>query len=357
MYIHIPFCKSICSYCDFCKVFYNKSWVRKYLKALKEEILDRYMKEKICSIYIGGGTPSSLSIEELTELLDCISLFDKTKSCEITFECNPNDITKEKLLLLKKANVNRLSIGVESFNKSKLKLMGRNHNYEEVAEKIKCARSIGFQNINIDLIYGFYNESLKDLKKDLKQVLSLKPEHISTYSLIISDHTLLKINQIPVLPDDIDALFYKTICKKLKQKKYLHYEVSNFAKKGYESRHNLSYWENKEYYGFGLSASGYVDGIRYTNTLSLTNYLYGQRDGKRELLTEKDMMDNEIMLGLRKINGICLKTFEEKYHISLEKAYPIEPLLKNKELLKKDGYIFINPDKLYVMNEILIKLL
>ena len=157
--------------------------------------------------------------------------------------------------------------------------------------------------------------------------------------------------------EDLDAEMYQWICKKLKKKKYHHYEVSNFAKKGYESKHNLGYWNNQEYYGFGLSASGYMDGIRYTNTLNLTKYLGHQVDGSKELLTPADILDNEIMLGLRKTEGINLAEFEKKYGVSLEETYPVTPLLKKKELMKKRGYIFINLDKLYVMNEILMKLI
>lgn len=357
VYIHIPFCKSICSYCDFCKMFYHAKWANKYLKVLKSEIKDQYMGEKIDTIYIGGGTPSCLANEQIIYLASLLELFDKSENCEITFECNVNDITKEKLEILKKAEVTRLSIGVESFEEKKLTLMGREHSFKDVESKIKLAREMGFTNINIDLIYGFYNETKQELKKDLKKILKLKPEHISTYSLIISEHTLLSINKIPAISQDLDAEFYSYICKKLKRKKYIHYEVSNFAKKGYESKHNLNYWNNEEYYGFGLSASGYTDGIRYTNTLNLQKYLKHQIDGERALLSPTDVMDNEIMLGLRKTKGIHLESFYKKYGISLEEAYPIEPLLKNKNLIKKDGYLFINPAKLYVMNEILIKLI
>ncbi len=357
VYIHIPFCKSICSYCDFCKMFYHTGWVNKYLKVLRTEMKDQYLGEKISSIYIGGGTPSCLSEEEIIYLLDSIQIFHKAKDCEITFECNVNDITKEKLAILKSYGINRLSIGVESFQEKKLILMGRNHTFLEVQEKMKMIRGMGFRNINIDLIYGFYNETKQDIKDDLKKVLKLKPEHISTYSLILSEHTLLHVNKIPCISDDLDAEFYWYICGKLKHRNYNHYEVSNFAKKGYESKHNLSYWNNLEYYGFGLSASGYLEGVRYMNTFNLTKYLNHQNDGKKELLTQNDIMDNEIMLGLRKLTGINRNDFEKKFGKKIEEAYPIHPLIKTKDLIEKDGYIFINPDKIYVMNEILMKLI
>ncbi len=357
VYIHIPFCKTICSYCDFCKMFYNPKWVYDYLISLKNEITDRYMGEEMSTIYIGGGTPSCLSEKELEYLLKITQIFKKEKNCEFTVECNLNDITKEKLELLKTYGVNRLSIGIESFNEKKLILMGRNHTFESAKEKIALARSLGFTNINIDLIYGFYTETKKDLKEDIKKVLKLNPEHISTYSLILSEHTLLYVNKVKPIEDEVDREFYDEICHLLKKKKYQHYEVSNFAKKNYESRHNLNYWNNREYYGFGLGASGYIDLIRYTNTLNLTKYLNQEYDGKKELLTKEDQMDNEMMLGLRKTQGINLQEFKQKYQKELSECYPIAPLMKNKELKIKNGYLFINPDKLYVMNEILIKLI
>ncbi len=357
VYIHIPFCKSICSYCDFCKMFYNQKWAHAYLLALKDEINDQYMGEEIQSLYIGGGTPSCLSKKELEYLMQILKVFKRKKDCEFTFECNLNDINEELLKILKQNGVNRLSIGIESFDEKKLILMGRNHSYEKAKEKMKLARKFGFDNINLDLIYGFYNETLKTTMNDLKLLLSLEPDHISTYSLILSSHTLLYQNKINAISEDLDAAMYQSICNRLKKKRFNHYEVSNFAKKGKESKHNLNYWNNGEYYGFGLSASGYIDGIRYTNTLNLTKYLNGEYTGQKEILTKKDILDTAIMLGLRKTSGIHLETFKKNYGFPLESAYPILPLLKNKELIKKKGYIYINPDKLYVMNEILIKLI
>lgn len=357
VYIHIPFCKSICSYCDFCKMFYNPKWAHEYLVALKEEIEDQYMGEDISSLYIGGGTPSCLSEKNLKYLFKIISLLNRKEDCEFTFECNLNDLNESLLTILKEGGVNRLSIGIESFNEQKLLLMGRNHTIDDAKEKIALARSFGFHNINIDLIYGFPKETKKILKQDIKQIMKLKPEHISTYSLILSEHTLLHVNKMEPISEDLDAKFYQILKKKLKRKKYHHYEVSNFSKKGYESKHNLGYWNNLEYYGFGLSASGYIDNIRYTNTLNLKKYLAHDYDGKKELMTPTDVLDNEIMLGLRKVQGINLAEFEKKYGVSLEETYPVAPLIKKKELMKKKGYIYINPDKLYVMNEILMKLI
>lgn len=357
VYIHIPFCKTICSYCDFCKVFYNEKWVFSYLNSLKQEIEDAYNGEEIETLYMGGGTPSSLPVKYLKILFSILKVFSLQDLKEFTFECNLNDISIELLEILKENKVNRLSIGIESFQKEKLKHMGRSHTYKEALEKINLCRKYGFSNINIDFIYGFAFEDKKSVKKDIKELLSLKPEHISTYSLMIEEGTLLNLNHTERMAEDLDAEIYKMICKLLKKKGYQHYEISNFSLKGYASVHNKRYWENKEYYGFGLSASGYIDKVRYTNTKSLTRYLKNDFTGEKELLTKKDIMDNHLMLGFRLVNGFNVKEFENLYQVKLEDTYPITPLLKNKDLILKKGNIFINPDKLYIMNEILLKMI
>lgn len=357
VYIHIPFCKSICSYCDFCKFIYNQKWAVDYLKRLKEEIKDRYMGEKIKTIYIGGGTPSSLSLKEIEYLLALTNLFDKSKLIEFTFECNIEDINADLLDLLKRFNVNRLSIGIESFDENKLSFMKRKTSYGDAIDKMKLIRGKGFNNVNLDLIYGIPNEKLVDLKKDVKLLLSLNPDHISTYSLIIEKNTEIYNKGVMNIPQDLDFEMYDYICKKLSKCGYNHYEVSNFSKDGFESIHNLAYWNNYEYYGFGCGASGYVAGVRYDNTKSLKNYLSGDYKDKEELLDIKSIMDYEVMLGFRKLKGINTKEFHDKYHVNIQDVYPIKPLLKSEELVYENGYVKINPKKIYIMNEILIKLI
>ncbi len=357
VYIHIPFCKSICSYCDFCKMFYYQKWSTKYLIKLKEEILDLYNGEEARSIYIGGGTPSALKTKELEFLMDTIKVFNRSVTCEVTFECNLEDITKELLEILKQNKVTRLSIGIQSFNEENLKILGRNHSFDDAKEKMALIREFGFKNVNLDLIYAIPNETMKILKDDIKKFLKLEPDHISTYSLMIEPNTLLWINGIRPIKEDKDEEMYHYICKTLEKKGFTHYEVSNFAKEGKESIHNLTYWNNEEYYGFGLSASGYIDQIRYTNTKNLTKYLEGEYKGAEEILSKQDIMDNEMMLGLRKLKGIQKEEFEKKYQVKMEDVYPIKPLLKNGDLEEKKGYIFIPKNKIYVMNEILLKMI
>ena len=357
VYIHIPFCKSICSYCDFCKILYNSKDANRYLIALETEVKEYYLNETMKTIYIGGGTPSALNLNELNHLFNIIRLFNKTRNCEITFECNPDDITEELIIVLKNNGVSRISIGIESFNHEKLKFMERKSNFEDLKEKIEIIRNNGINNINLDLMYGIPNEKMEVLKKDVKMILKLNPEHISTYSLIIENNTIAKIKGNTNINEDLELEMYNYIIKKLKSKGFIHYEISNFSKPGYESIHNLTYWNNKEYYGFGLGASGYINGFRYENTKNINHYCEEKYRFNECLLSKQEIMEHEIMLGLRKINGINLQEFFDKYNVNIQEVFPIKPLLKNKDLIYKNGNIYINPNKIYIMNEILLKLI
>ena len=355
VYIHIPFCKNICSYCDFCKFIYNEKWVGAYLTGLNNEIKDRYMDDPIKTIYIGGGTPSALSIDELKRLFKIISVFNTNDLEEFTFECNLSDINEGLLEILKNNKVNRLSIGIQSFNEKNLEFMERNADFKDALKKVDLCHQYGFNNINLDLMYAIPGETLKDLKKDLDLFLKLNPTHISTYSLILEDHTKLSSKNVSYIEEELDYEMFKLISKKLNSAN--HYEISNFSIPGYESKHNLVYWNNEEYYGFGLGASGYIDDIRYQNTKNLKEYLLGNYVLEKEILGLKEKMDYEIMLGLRKLKGINILEFKNKYSKDIEEVYNLKPLLKSKDLIKKKGYIFINPQKIYIMNEILIKII
>ena len=355
VYIHIPFCKNICSYCDFCKFIYNEKWVGAYLTGLNNEIKDRYMDDPIKTIYIGGGTPSALSIDELKRLFKIISVFNTNDLEEFTFECNLSDINEGLLEILKNNKVNRLSIGIQSFNEKNLEFMERNADFKDALKKINLCHQYGFNNINLDLMYAIPGETLKDLKKDLDLFLKLNPTHISTYSLILEDHTKLSSKNVSYIEEELDYEMFKLISKKLNSAN--HYEISNFSIPGYESKHNLVYWNNEEYYGFGLGASGYIDDIRYQNTKNLKEYLLGNYVLEKEILGLKEKMDYEIMLGLRKLKGINILEFKNKYNKDIEEVYNLKPLLKSRDLIKKKGYIFINPQKIYIMNEILIKII
>ena len=355
VYIHIPFCNSICSYCDFCKFLKNDEWIDKYLNALTNEIKIKYKGEKLETIYIGGGTPSCLNIEQLNKLFNIIKIFNKSKNIEFTFECNIENITEEKLELLYKKGVNRLSIGIQTFNDKYLQFLNRNHTKKEIIKKINSAKNIGFKNINIDLIYALPNQTLDELEKDIEEFLKLDITHISTYSLIIEPNTKVYIENIENIDDNLDYEMYKLICNKLKDKGYNHYEVSNFSKEGYESKHNLTYWNNNEYYGFGLGASGYIDNIRYDNTRSFNKYINGKYIKESHILDLNETIENEFILGFRKLKGINKKIFKKKYNKYIKSIEIVNKLLSENKLLEDKKNIYINPQYIYVSNDILVE--
>ena len=355
-YIHIPFCNNICSYCDFCKNYYDENIVSNYLDALQEEINNNYKKEMLDTIYIGGGTPSSLSLNNLNKLFKIMDTFKLSKTYEFTFECNYEDITEELLILLKNNKVNRLSIGIQTFNKKYKTFLNRNINKKKMLATIKLSKKY-FNNINLDLIYGYNNQSMKKLKKDIKLFIKQDVKHISTYCLIIEDNTVLKIKKEEELDSDIQNKMYYLIINELKKKGYNHYEISNFAKDKYYSKHNLTYWNNENYYGFGAGASGFINNVRYNNTKSVNNYINKKIKVFEEKLSRNDLIKDEVMLNLRKVNGINLNDFYKKYNIDFDKVFNYKDLLQNKLLVKKDNNLYISEDKLFVSNEIIIKLL
>lgn len=353
IYIHIPFCNHICSYCDFSKLFYNKDLVSKYLLALEKEIESNYKNEKIKTLYIGGGTPSSLNINELEKLFKIIKKIKLDNEYEFTFECNIESLTEEKIKFLFKNSVNRLSIGVQTFNDEYLKYLNRFHNKDDVFNIVKYAKKY-FNNINIDLIYGIKNQTLDELKNDIDLFLKLDINHISTYSLLIEPHTKLFIEKEKNIDEELEYEMYKYIRDKLEENNFVHYEVSNFGKLGYESKHNLTYWNNKEYYGFGLGASGFVNGIRYTNTKNINKYLNGEFSFEIEKIDEYTNMQNEMILGLRKIKGVNMNEFYDKYNKKIEDVFKIDDLIKEGKLKIENGSIYIPKEYIYLSNEILI---
>ena len=355
VYIHIPFCGTICSYCDFCKFLKNDEWINKYLDSLEKEIKSKYKNEILDTIYIGGGTPSCLNLDQLNKLFNVIKILNKNKEYEFTFECNIENITKEKIELLYENGVNRLSIGIQTFNEKYLSFLNRKHTKEEIVNKISICKEIGFKNINIDLIYGLPNQTLDELNSDIEEFLKLDITHISTYSLIIEPNTKLYIEEIENIDDNLDYEMYKLICSKLKDNGYNHYEISNFSKKGYESKHNLTYWNNDNYYGFGLGASGYIDNVRYDNTRNINKYLNGEYVKESYTLDINETIENEFILGLRKIKGINKETFKNKYNKDIKEIEIVNKLIKENKLLEEEKNIYINKDYIYVSNDILVE--
>ena len=354
IYIHIPFCDCICSYCDFCKILYNNKYINNYLDNLEKEINCRYKNELIKSIYIGGGTPSSLSYQELERLFNIIKIFKLDSNYEFTIECNVNNLDINKIKLFKDNGVNRVSLGVQSFNKEILTILNRSHTYKEVYNVINNLKNNNINNINIDLIYGV-NDNIDIVKKDIDYFLSIDIPHISCYSLIIEDNTLLKINNYQNIDEDIEYEMYKYIENKLTSNGYIHYEISNYAKEGYSSIHNINYWDNGSYYGFGLGSVSYIDNYRISNTKNISKYNKGIYISNREYEDINTNMSNDMILGLRKIKGVSISKFYNKYKKNIREVFDIDDLINNKILIIDNDNMYIDSKYIYLSNQVLIR--
>ncbi len=353
-YIHIPFCSSICSYCDFCKFFYDEDMLDLYLLTLDKEIKANYKQDELDTIYIGGGTPSVLKMGQLEKLFEIVDNLMVSNNFEFTFECNVNDLTEEKLAFLKKHRVNRLSIGVESFQEKNLSFLERSIDINKIIENVNLAKTY-FSNINLDLMYAIPGEDIADLKSDLELFLSLDVSHISTYSLIIEDNTKLKVKKTDSIDEDMDRMMYDMIHNTLTANGYIHYEISNFGKEGKFSRHNLTYWRNHMYYGFGLGASGYVNGVRYTNTRNIKKYLVGNYIDISESVDTFSDASNYAILGLRTIYGVDNIEFMDKFGKDFIEYFNAYDLIDDSVILKKDNRYYLSYKYWYIQNEILIK--
>lgn len=358
LYIHIPFCDNICAYCDFAKFFYNENLVDQYLDALINEIEDRKCNN-VCSIYIGGGTPSSLNINQLEKLLSYLNTNFYKKDIPFTIEANCENLSEEKIILFNKYGVNRVSLGVQSFNDELIKRMNRKHNFDMVVNTISLLKKHHIDNISCDLIYGLPNETKEILLDDIKKLINLDIKHISTYALQVSKHTVFYNQKVKEASEDKYREFYDLIVEELFKNGFSRYEVSNFSKPGYESYHNLIYWLNKEYYGVGLGASSYIDSVRFDNTKSLNKYLTGERVLNKEELDIEDKEFYELMLGLRLSKGININEFNNKYNKDLLLDYKDKlDYLFNRELIEfKNNHIRITDDNVFIMDYVLKELL
>ena len=328
-YVHIPFCTQICYYCDFSKVFIKNQPVDSYLEHLIEEY-DSYDIKKLRTLYIGGGTPTALSAPQLAFLLEKLSdKLDLSYLEELTIEANPGDLDQEKIAVLKDSPVNRVSLGVQTFNDRMLKQIGRSHLEKDIYENIANLKKAGFDNISIDLIYALPKQTMEDVKINVAKAIALDIPHMSLYSLILENHTVfmnrMRHGKLHLPKEDLEAEMFDYIIAELEKAGFEHYEISNFSKPGFESRHNLMYWDNAEYYGLGAGASGYVDGVRYKNHGPIRHYLQAVEAGnarvQEEALTLNEKMEEEMFLGLRKKSGVSKKRFEEKFGLSFEDQY------------------------------------
>lgn len=324
IYVHIPFCKQKCYYCDFVSYCNKDNLIEYYIKAVKKEIKLQNIQAPITTIYIGGGTPSYIESKYIKEIIEEIKKKNVTKRPEITIEVNPGTVTREKLKDYKKSGINRLSIGLQSVQDDILKEIGRIHDFEQFLETYEMARNVGFKNINVDLMLGIPNQRIKDLKESLEEVIKLQPEHISVYSLIVEDGTPIanKIQKGELeLPDEeTERNMYWYVKNNLELNGYKHYEISNFAKKGYESKHNINCWNQKQYFGFGAAAHSYRDITRYSNTDKIEEYIRNVKSERldrnriiHEVQKEYDTEKEYMLLGLRKINGVKISEFKLKF--------------------------------------------
>lgn len=332
IYVHIPFCKRKCSYCDF-KSFSNIDEInqKKYVDALIKEIQNSQNTNKyiVTTIYIGGGTPSFINETYIKDILQAIyKKWEIKNDVEITIEVNPGTITKEKLEAYKNMGINRLSIGLQSTNNYLLNKIGRIHSYEEFIENYILARKIGFENINIDLMLALPEQNMEDLMQSVKKVINLNPEHISIYSLILEENTELwkkvKNKEENLVEDDLEREMYWKSKKAFEAAGYIHYEISNYAKPGFESKHNKNCWSQKQYLGFGIAAHSYFNGKRFYNVEDLNKYITNieKNEFKNNIIieeenrTKEDIAKEYMMLGLRKIEGVSISEFQRKFELN-----------------------------------------
>lgn len=357
IYIHIPFCKSKCYYCDFIS-FTNQcdqieSYIQKVLQEMQQYDISNY---NVTTIYIGGGTPSFIDEKYIKQLLEEFKrklIENKTKweEIEITIEINPGTITKKKLEQYKKSGVNRISIGLQSTNNKLLKQIGRIHNYQQFLEAYQLVQEVGFENINIDLMIGLPNQTIQDIKQTLEEIQRLNPNHVSVYSLIVEEETkideMINSGKLQLPDEELERQMYWYVKNTLELNGYKHYEISNFAKEGKESKHNLNCWEQKEYIGLGIAAHSYLNEVRYSNSgfpeLKEWDFTNKKIEERQNL---EDKKKEYMLLGLRKIDGVNIQKFKEKYNDN-----PV--FLYRQELAKlvEEGLIQINGDFIQLTNK------
>ena len=369
LYVHIPFCKQKCMYCDFPSYSGKEKYMDVYVDALNKEILEKANKYTIRSIFIGGGTPSYLDEKDLKSLLKTLNKLKFKEDIEFTIECNPGTLTKEKLIIMKDHNVNRLSIGLQSTNNSLLKDIGRIHTYEIFKNNFLLARELGFDNINVDLMFGLPNQSLEEWKNTLLEIIKLNPEHISAYSLIIEEGTcfykLYNSNKLNLPDEENERKMYKITKEILSKHNYSQYEISNYAKENRECFHNKIYWKCEDYLGVGVSASSFINNVRIKNIDSIEEYIKNINEDKsiEEEAHEnslEDSMEEFVFMGLRMINGINICEFEERFNINIYDVYAevIKRYIDEELLAIEKGNIYLTPKGIelsnYVMSDFIL---
>ncbi len=371
LYIHVPFCAQKCNYCDFNSYkIEEKNQKKEYLISIEKEMelyKEEFKDKEFTSIFLGGGTPSILNSDELTILVNSIyKNFNINKDAEITMECNPGTLNKEKLETIKSLGINRLSMGLQVTQNHHLKYIGRMHTYEQFEKNYKDAIDIGINNINVDLMYSLPNQSFDEWKETLDKIIKLNPAHISAYSLILEEGTkfydMYMNKEFELNDEDIDINIYKYTIGTLNKSGYHQYEISNYAKEGYECKHNIVYWKCEKYLGLGPGASGYIDDYRYSNICDVEEYNRCLRDNKKpieekNILSKKDEIEEFIFMGLRMNEGSNLDKFYEKFNVNFNQKYNnILDKLKNLNLIiEQDNNIMLTQKGKEISNTVFIE--
>ncbi len=360
-YVHVPFCGAICAYCAFERTIYQKNRIKAWLAQITQEIQNEFYQARLQdpafqlqTIYMGGGTPTQLSLEELDQLLSCFQGLLAPQG-EWTIEANPESLTLEKLMLFKRHGINRLSIGIQSFDEKRLASLGRRHTAKQAKEAFWRARRAGFDNISVDLIYGFYDQSLEELDQDIESFLELKADHLSIYSLILEPNTLLAKNQTPKMDDFQEGLFYEHIENRLKEKGYEHYEVSSYAKDQKYGLHNTLIWLDGLYYGFGYGAIGRNEKGLHHFEGSLSQYVKGQGDRLYE--EDPNPWFDALMTGLRTRFGVDIEAWQERYSLDFYQKYQTVLDKYRNLLFFEDGHLLVNNQGMEILDTILVDFL
>lgn len=354
VYIHIPFCRHKCHYCDFNTYALKGQPVDAYLEALgreMEQTVALHPPDQIETIFVGGGTPTVLNPEQMSKFLSMIQQYFSSHSpfIEFTMEANPGTTDLDKLQVMKEGGVNRISLGVQTFDNGLLKAIGRIHQQEEIYRSIELAKQVGFDNISIDLMFGLPNQTLQQLKQSLTAALQLDLQHYSIYSLIIEEntpfHTLYMKNELPLPDEDEEWLMFEHIIKRLTGAGYNHYEISNFAKPGFEGQHNTIYWRNGQYYGIGAGAHGYINQVRHVNIKEVQPYIEATFVGlpllSQSVVSRKEAMEDFMMVGFRLLKGVRSEDFKKQFGCTMEQIYAIQlQQLLDRQLIERteEGY-------------------
>lgn len=365
-YIHIPFCEHICYYCDFNKVFLEGQPVDEYIEALLKEArlsLSEHLIEKMETLYIGGGTPTSLNAAQLDRLLGGLREILPYENGEFTVEANPGDLSAEKLDVMRNYGVNRISMGVQTFDDRLLKKIGRKHNAQDVYDTIQLLEKKDFRNVTIDLIYALPGQSLESFRDTVERALALDLPHYALYSLILENQTMfmnwVRRGKMHLPEQEVEAQMYAETIEAMEKAGRMQYEISNFAKPGFESKHNLVYWNNQNYFGIGAGASGYLENRRYKNRGPIQHYLKSLNDDRlpileEEHLSEREQIEEEMFLGLRKILGVEKAVFEARFKQSITDVYGdvVEKLKQQKLITETDTSIHLTKTGLFRGNDV-----